>query len=301
MTSATLALDSWKGFQPFATLSVPSSVLERRAGLSFRASHDDLDETRESAFTSPSGIVIGVVEHVNSPVGGVELLAHVSEFAKGISTLVRESVAALGLRVEEVNWTLAPPSLALKRPMLFFAGLGESADSAEVVEVVHNVARHAGYDVFAPWTDLLEDSRLVSHIEVLRHSSLVLFYASTRSQRSFYELGLARALGKPVVLLGSSGESRLAPGAPRFDRELLLSDIRDSREVQRVVTELLASTSYRVIAHDFRVGLERNAFKSSRHEGDPERVVSTFAHRALSSALRINELLVRWLLVRLHR
>lgn len=95
-------LESWKGYAPIATVAVEPQELERRLGVEFKPSHDDLDEVLEAAVRGDSGRIFGLVRHVNSPMPGTQIYSDSSK--DRMSEALGEALEALHLSVESVVW-----------------------------------------------------------------------------------------------------------------------------------------------------------------------------------------------------
>jgi hypothetical protein len=217
-----IAIESWSGFRPFAMLYATSAELAESSGLEFRSSFDDLDEVRESAFSGKSGTVYGVIEHVHSPIPGVEILAHESHLANGALFPTLDALSGLGLGNDKVRWSLAPQRTAGAHPQrrIYIGGHDLHLFHSDFLEAIRNTIRASGFHAVGLWEDLTLEGRLKEHTLLLEQSAMLLYLTTRLDSWSYYELGLARALRKPVWALVLEGSKRDPGVAPRFDREV---------------------------------------------------------------------------------
>jgi hypothetical protein len=237
-------LTDWRGFRTFATLSLTSRDISRQTGLVFRSSHDDLDELKESAFSTPSGSVFGLVEHLHSPVPGVEVLAHESTLSAGTHWPMLEVLSTLRLDRDVVQWSLQPEFSSAPGSNRIVCVMGRQLDyfRPDVLHVVRHVIIDAGFDLVAPWEDIEFDARISDHIQVVQNCDFILYLASSASAWSYYDLGVARACRKPILALGPESGWARDKTLPHFDRELLLADPNDTRAVHAMLNSLIAGS-----------------------------------------------------------
>jgi len=237
-----IAINNWNGFRSFAMLSLTSEELQRSSGILFRTSFDDLDEVRESAFSGRSGTVYGVVEHVHSPVPGVELLAHESNLREGALFPTIDALSALGVGNDKVRWSLPAPidTPVLSERYVFLMGHRLTRHPVALLDTVRATVRDAGYQIIGPWDDMPGEATVPKRIQLLSRSLFVLYVASALDAWSYYEIGLARGLRKPVFALGLESSAYAGEPFPHFDREIRIPDALDAGSVRKALREVLA-------------------------------------------------------------
>lgn len=236
-----IAINNWQGFRPFAMLSVTAQELQEARGIVFRTAHDELDEVRESAFSGVSGVVYGLVEHVNAPVRGVELLAHDSQLREGALFPTSDALAALRLDGDKVQWSLTSGTggAAPGRRIVYVCGHGVDRFNHIHLETIRSTIRDEGFHLVGHWEDVGREGRLAEHLRNLSTAHLVLYLAAAIDQWSYYELGIARGLRKPILALSFESAWREREPRPHFDREVRLRENLDATAVRRALHDAL--------------------------------------------------------------
>ena len=95
-------VESWKGYRAIALVRPEPPELGERLGVEFELGHDDLDETLHAGIEAPSGRRFILLRHVNSPVGGTEVLWDTRH--DDLAEALVEALHTLGISTSEIEW-----------------------------------------------------------------------------------------------------------------------------------------------------------------------------------------------------
>ena len=237
---STRQIDEWKGFEAFATVALTPQQLTERAGVEFRSSYDDLDVLLESAFAGDRGTVFGLIHHEGAPVPGTDILAHKRDLWHGTEALLDEALDALKLSGDNVRWVSdALPSTPAEHSSRVFISLhwDPSDGPSPLDSVIDTLAKEGLESVVVTSSETDHWSHEVP--SMLSKCRALLVISSHTNEWLSYELGAARALRKPAVLMRVGHKKGLRI---KFDHDLRIRSFRTHKWFYRKKKLLSAIT-----------------------------------------------------------